>query len=221
MRSTEFNDSDDGLERVIVMAKPIERGGGIRLNTQMKAQVVEKAMAHAFDKRKAALRQREYAISKACWLSIFGKAKLAQARALGAPFVLECVDRYGKKDPTGSNITFRFGGKALGMLTLMPVTARNSLDSANDGSSKFSTVKDAKLIADAMAWYDDCEALRAEYEKVKATLTAMLQGISSYNSLEKSWPQGKRFYQSLPKDFPFRHQVPAVLVDQLNKSLGI
>lgn len=45
--------------------------------------------------------------------------------------------------------------------------------------------------------------------------------IGTFSSLEKNWPEGKPFYKHLPKAFPFRHQVPAVLVAELNKSLGI
>lgn len=56
------------LEPVIIMARPVDRKGGMRLNNEMKVQVIDKAMSHAFDKRQEAMLKEEQAISKLLWL---------------------------------------------------------------------------------------------------------------------------------------------------------
>lgn len=206
------------VQNVIVQARvidPKERQGGMRLNSEMKGEVIEKALAHAFDKRQEALLTREHAISKRAWLSIFGPAKLKHALALGEPWVRVDKDRYDQKTKDGVHVQFTFGFKALSMRTHLPIPRHGFSD------SKDTRVKDESVVADAVAWAEDVATLTAEAQKVSTTLTAMLARITTYPSLEKNWPAGKPFYKHLPKKYPFRHQVPAVLVSELNAALGI
>lgn len=217
--NSEFEEEVSEVQNVIVQARvidPKERQGGMRLNGEMKNEVIQKALDHAFAKRKKDLHTRGCAISRAAWLSIYGPAKLKHALALGEPFTWVDKDRYHKKNVDGVSINWTFGFKTIALPTHMPLPAHGYFNDSKD-----TRVKDEGLIADATAWQDDVTALQAEEQKVMATLNAMLARITTYPSLEKNWPAGSPFYKHLPKKYPFRHQVPAVLVSELNAALGI
>ena len=53
------------------------------------------------------------------------------------------------------------------------------------------------------------------------TLKALLASVGTYASLEKEWPEGKKFYASLPGDFPGNTGLPMVQIKQLNTLLGL
>jgi hypothetical protein len=194
----------------------IDRKGGMRLNTAMRSSILKKAIAHAFDKRFAEMKREGQRLGHAAMVSIFGSAKLAMARRLGPPFAVSCEDHYGRPAPEGRQVAFRVAGRVHTLLVQDPMPRHLGNEDA-----KFFTVKDGKLQERISAFADASQALAAERSKTETTLTAMLAGVQSFKSLQRSWPEGERFYKHLPKEFPFRHQVPATLVADLNKALGI
>lgn len=194
----------------------VDRKGGMRLNNAMKSSIVKKAMAHAFDKRYAAILKEDQALCKTFWLHKFGAAKLKHALALDEPFVYICKDAYDHALPHGILLGWNVGGQHVQLHCQLPIP--RSIGSA---SGKFFVIKDEKLIARCREWQEDAQELEKERTKVQTTLDAMLQNIGTYTSLQKNWAEGSRFYRHLPKEFPYRHQVPATLVSELNKSLGI
>jgi hypothetical protein len=183
----------------------------------MRASIVEKAMKQ-FEPREKALLKEEQAISKAAWMKNFGPAKLKHARALGEPFVIEGKDYYGKAKPEGTQVTWAFGdyGYRFALHTQLPVPSHVGSDVA-----KYFRVKDEAICERAKAWHDAVTKLVAEKGKTQATLQALLNKVQTYNSLEKTWPEGKKFYQHIPTDWPHRHQVPAIQMSELNAALGI
>lgn len=221
MRSSEDNDD---LEQVIVMARivdPVDRKGGMRLNAAMKAEVVEKAMKHGFDKRKEALLKEELQLSRLFYLEAFGLAVLKHARALAdTPFVYIGRDRYGRKlNKTDQNIVrWNIGGQ-----TVDAHVDNNYPIPPNSDTTKFVIRQDKSpaLVERCRAWQADVEKFNKEYQQTSATLKGMLERITTFPSLEKNWAAGQRFYKHLPTAYPFRHQVPAVMIDQLNASLGL
>lgn len=203
-----------------IMVTPVERQGGMRLNSVMKAQVIQKALEHAFKAREDALIKEQHALSRLFWLDRFGKAKLAHAKALGPPFTTDGTkDRYGNEAPNGILTRWNVGGQTVDLLCLMPLNINCGLEDGNRNS--FCRIMDEKLVERCRIYQDAIVAFQAERQKVDGTLTGMLSNISTYNSLEKNWPQGNKFYKHLPKAFPFRHQVPAVLINELNAALGV
>lgn len=224
MRTTTIDDNGDTvqMQEVMVLAKvidPAERQGGMRLNMGMKQEVMLKALSHGFDKRNAALIKEENAVAKVCWLKCFGKAALAHATALGLPWVTDASkeDRYGRVQKAGIAVNFSINGQYHTLRTLMPIPSGGFTH-----SDKSLRIKDAPEIAERVAALAaDRKAFDEDYNKTKSTLEAMLQRISTFPSLEKNWPAGKQFYAHLPTKYPFRHQVPAVLIDELNAALGI
>lgn len=209
------DDGDPEMIEATIMVKPSERQGGMRLNNAMKLQVLDKALAHAFNKRTAALLKEEHILARLFWLNKFGPAKLKAALFLGEPFAVVCKDRYNNPAPDGLATTWNVGGHHVGLRTLLPIPMHGTLDSVR------CVIKDEALVARCREWQDNKAALEKERERVRSTLSGMLGNIASYTTLEKNWPQGKPFYKHLPTAFPYRHQVPAVLIDQLNADLGI
>lgn len=223
MRSTRVDENDGDLEQVIVMAKvldPVERKGGMRLNSQMKEEVIAKAMAHGFDKKKADLQKEGAAICRAFFLKNFGAAVLKHAVAIkGTPFVLLDHDRYGRKFGTKDAQTpfmrWNVGGQTVDLPSIGLPQEVHSYD------KKSFVIKDEALIERCRAYQDASEKLREKSNQTIATLQGMLSRITTYPSLEKNWPQGSKFYKHLPEAYPFRHQVPAVQIEQLNDALGL
>lgn len=192
----------------------IERKGGIRLNGAMRKSILEKALEHAFGKREKALLKDSITLGHEAMVDCFGAARIAAARKASYPFVIEGRDFYGNKAPDGVLTTFRVGYKQIALHVQDPLPIR-----IND--FKHFTVKDPTLIAEIETYADAAEALKTERNKVHTTLEAMLNGVQTLASLERTWPEGKKVYAHIPKEFPFRHQVPATLVSDLNKALGL
>lgn len=203
----------------------MDRTGGMRLNSGMKAQVVEKALAHAFGKREAAQLKEEHAIARACFITAFGIKAVAHLKALGEPFAYVNRDSYGQAIPEGTPVQWWVGGQQVILRTFdIPIPrhfGRNQGDHGKKNPFSLTMEKHLNLVQRCRDWQDAGVKLKEEKNKVTTTLNTMLQGISTYKSLEKNWPEGKPFYKHLPKDFPFRHQVPATLVSELNKALGV
>lgn len=212
-------------EKVMLIARPltqdetnefIDRKGGMRLNSAMKGEIITKAMAHAFDKRIAAMLKEEQTLGRAFFMKAFGPDKLRHALALGQPFVSVNEDFYGKPLPDGVSQHWRAGGQTVAIrMKDLPLPNGGCRD-----TKKF-TVTDEKLVARCRAWQGDTETFHADHQKAYSTLQAMLASINTFKSLQTTWPEGKPFYKHLPKAYPHRHQVPATLVSDLNKALGI
>lgn len=213
------NTSEDMTE-VVVMAKlvdPSERQGGMRLNAEMKKEVVTKAIEHAFAKRQKVIDIEGVAIGTAAYRKCFSPATIKHATALGEPWVLVGKNHYGTA--TEINILqFCINGEYHNL------TFPSSLPTPRHFSNedrKYLRIKDDALAERNSTHIAAQQKLVEERNKVRATLEAMLARISTYPSLEKNWPAGKPFYKHLPTKYPFRHQVPAVLIDELNTALGI
>jgi hypothetical protein len=215
------NEPNDGLEEVIILARPVdpaERQGGMRLNMEMKKEVVNNAIEHAFSKRYRDVMTEETSLQRECWMKCFGKATLAHAKALGQPFMADpAKDRYGNVSKDGLPIQFSISGQYYNLRGRMP----QPFHGFPGGIKELRIKEDPDLLERVRAMYDARKKIDDEVIKVRSTLEAMLQRITTYPSLEKNWPAGKKFYQHLPKKYPFRHQVPAVLIDELNAALGI
>ena len=221
MRKLRTPETDEnGLEEVIILARPVdpaERQGGMRLNVGMKQEIVDNAIEHAFGKKQKALDAEQLALGTAAYRKCISPARIKAAALLGEPWVHLGTDYYGKKVETYL-IQFCFGGQYhnLKIPSTLPLPKHLSHD-----ERKLFRVNDQDLVERNRTYLANQEKLNEASTKVRATLEAMLQRITTSPSLEKNWPAGLPFYKHLPKKYPFRHQVPAVLIDELNAALGI
>lgn len=205
---------------VIIQARvldPAERQGGMRLNATMKREVVERALDHAYNKRSKALEAEHLALGTACYRKCFSPATIKHALALGQPWVRTDIDVYGKQ-AAYNTVQFAINGQYhyLPVPSTLPVPAYVGGD-----DKKFYRVNDAALAERVSTYISAMQKLHVERTKTEATLGAMLSRITTYPSLEKNWPAGKQFYKHLPQAYPYRHQVPAIMIDELNAALGV
>lgn len=185
----------------------------MRLNAAMKSQVLDKAMAHRFKKQEADVNKEAQAIGMALWGSLFGQYKRLLVKVpkefLSYPRMSRAGDKFG-------GVNFTIGGQ----YHIYPLPLDLPIPNSGERTVRL-TIKDNALIERHRAYLAAAEQLKSDKQKVSGTLSAMLVNIQTFRRLETDWPEGKPFYHSLPADFPFNHQVPAVQVKELNALLGL
>lgn len=183
----------------------------MRLNAAMKQQVKAKALDHTFKKRLAAHHTEGRAIGDAMWAHLYGEHKRALAKVpVKFLSVTEAVPS------TRFNATFTVAGQRVA-LNVTPGTP----NPFRHYDAVMGSITDTVLVDRCRAWQGAADDLNSSYTRATETLSAMLKNIQTYGQLEKEWPEGKKFYRSLPADFPYQHQVPALRVKELNEMLGL
>lgn len=190
----------------------------MRLNANMRAQVVMKALDHTFKKRLADNNKEALALGNACWMEVWGDVQ-RHINKLPKPWYEDeklkadksVVSPYGP----GYNVTFNVGGQRVAFFCDKRLPTNHSYNNST------MVIKDQVLIDRVRAWQGATEDLKKNYATAYETLTAMLKAQPTYERLEKDWPEGRPFYKSLPVDYPYQHQVPALQVAALNHLLGL
>lgn len=67
---------------------------------------------------------------------------------------------------------------------------------------------------------DKCKDLSEKYAKAKASLFAVLESVHTFKKLNFVWPEGLKYYSVFDTDNT-KPGLPAVMVDELNKTLGL
>lgn len=201
----------------------------MKLSGPMRAQVVEKALQATFTKRWKDLLKDGERIGDAAVDMLAGSAKAAIKKADEAGFCVRAIRQNESYLKVGSsqyvcNVDAIVAGQRMNIM----VSAKKPIPiKTADGYERTNlTLNHAKEghtshIEAVQKWHDDLAALNKSYHEAKATLEAMMKGLTTFAKLTEQWPEGKKFYQSLPVDFPFQHNVPAVQISELNKMLGI
>lgn len=215
--------ANNGRE-ALAAQEQIERKGGIRLTGAMRESIMTKAVDSKFKKSGEALDKLEAKLAHRAMVAAFGKTALEQLAKIGAPYAyIDCDNgEPNQTDPNvpsrGNQVKWRVG--ELGYSILLHVL--DPLPLAYEyGASKHFVVKQGELAAAIMKWNEDVAAWKTERSRLSNKLYGMLNSVTTYNSLMKTWPQGKKFWEHIPTDFPFRNQVPAIMVEALNEELGL
>lgn len=87
------------------------------------------------------------------------------------------------------------------------------------GCSQLGTVT-GELADRAKAHAQATEGLKRERAEGERALLALLSSVSTLAQLEKTWPEGKPFYQRFMQARPGSN-LPAVQVSEINKMLGL
>lgn len=203
----------------------IERKGGMRLTNAMKASILEKVYDFKFKKTGEKLDATELKLSHRAMIAAFGTATLDALAKIGPPYAYcdhheDGTKRSGEllEQWKGTKVAWVVGslGHQYSLYVKDPLPGH-----VGYGHFKHFKVKDGKLAEDIMAWHQSCSDWTQAKREMQLKVNAVLNSVTTFNSLQKTWPGGERFYKSLPLDFPFRNQVPAVRVDELNSALGI
>lgn len=217
----------NSVEEAMRSQEKIERKGGMRLTNVMRESILLKVDEYKFQKPRLALNKQEAKLAHRAMVAAFGKTALDQLAKIGPPYAyVGPTDGYGNPnlDPDaiakwrGTGVTWRVG--AMGHQYNLCVRDPLPL-SVSRYDHKLFTVKDGALAEEIATWYEVGTALAKEAREMQLKVRAVLDSVTTFTSLEKTWPAGKRFYQHLPVDFPFRNQVPALRVEELNSALDL
>lgn len=237
-RRMEFIEQDhihDNQPKVYVVAnsaamaldaqEKIERKGGIRLTNVMRESIIGKVYDFKFKKSGDALDKLELRLSHKAMVAAFGKTALEQLAKIGPPYAFTLHD--GDGDALSSEALLEWRGHKLGwrvgalgyqiqMHVKDPVPAN-----VHYSRGRFFVVKPGPLADEIVSWQEACVEWSKQKREMALKVNAVLNSVTTFTSLEKTWPDGARFFRHIPIDFPFRNQVPAVKVDELNDALGL
>lgn len=205
----------------------IERKGGIRLTAAMRDSIVEKVWEFKFKKSGEKLDAQEVRLAHKAMVAVFGKAALEALEKIGPPYAFTAHDKDGTKlvgealeKWKGTKITWRLGnGYQIGMYVRDPLPP--FVTHYGHNNNKYFVVKPGALTDEITAWYEACQDWLKQKRETQLKVNAVLNSVTTFNSLQKTWPAGERFWKHIPVDFPFRNQVPAIKVDELNEALGL
>lgn len=236
-RTIQFIEQEHVIERapqVFVMAnnaaaaladqEKIERKGGIRLTNVMKESILGKVYDFKFQKSGDQLDAKELRLGHKAMVAMYGQTALDQLAKIGPPYAFAAHDPEGNELPPeqlaawkGEKVTWRVG--ALGYQIALYI--KDPLPQTSNYYRKFFVVKAGKLADDIVAWQADVTEWIKQKREMQLRVNAVLNSVTTFKSLQNTWPDGERFYKHVPIDFPFRNQVPAVKVDELNAALGL
>jgi hypothetical protein len=187
----------------------------MRLNAPMRQQIIRKAIAAKFDPIVAKLKAENLAIGHAFYQHLFGKQKAAIA-AVPKAFLHQPSEEEIKH---GVDCKFQLSN---GYTVRVDVPFTDPVPSANSfRNPPLGVIKDEALCNRYLAWQHAVEDRDKDKKEAYETLSALLKSLTTYNTLEKEWPEGKPFYGSLPGDFPGETGLPMVQIKHLNQILGI
>ena len=63
--------------------------------------------------------------------------------------------------------------------------------------------------------------LDKEISSARNLLRTLLNSVTTYKQLEKTWPDGKAYYEKYMTTVVYANNVPVVVVDDVNKALGL
>lgn len=204
----------------------------MKLSGPMRSQVVNKALQHTFAKRWTEWLKQGEKLGDAAVDMLAGSAKAAIKKANEAGFCMRAkvsAENYRKMEAGNThycrNVEATIAGQRFNIMVSKnkPIPVRQNNDGYNQTPVVLNHAKEGHTahIEALQAWQGDGDQFIKDYAEAKQTLEAMLKGLTTYAKLEEQWSEGRKFYQSLPVDFPYQHNVPAVQISALNKMLGI
>lgn len=214
------NNAEDALGA----QEKIERKGGMRLTNVMRQSILDKVFAFKFKKQGDKLDASELRLSHKAMVAAFGNATLEALAKIGPPYAFAAHDEEGTpligealEAWRGKKVNWRVGDKGF----QMALYVKDPLPTSLHYMTKYFTVKAGPLADAIVEWSTACETWVKEKREMQVKVNAVLNSVTTFTSLQKTWPGGERFYKTLPLDFPFRNQVPALRVEELNEALGI
>jgi len=182
------------------------------LNNDMRAAIVRRAQAHAFDARKEAMAVAEDALAREVHAALFKKGWLDIAEKLPPRWVARTrvlrVNAHGEK--------IELAMRSEGDPVIVPALDRDNTAWVNHHHIHGSFTDDGT---------DDCMARRIatharERDKLKneraqagKTLRTMLDTFRTVKAMHDAWPEGEPFYRDYKLQ---RRQVPVVQVGKIN-----
>lgn len=185
-----------------------------RITQSMRSKIVTNALDFTFKKDREALAKRENKLADQAYKDVYTDKERKAMKELGSKF----VDQYDALyiNVNGKRISLHFGPE----VTIPKERERRFCAKNNYGYNTPSTPSQS-IVDDVEQWIEDTADLQRRETQANIQLSAMLESVVSFKKLRVVWPQGEQFYDMYDVDSETKAGVPAVVVTEINKLLGL
>lgn len=184
------------------------------LNHLSRDYIFKQAMKISFDKRESDLRKRDIAIGNKVWKLLFGKFA-AHINALPSSWYSQGDADATNNSMNGNEFTVNICGEQHRLRTDQRLPARSGWGYV------VGTSTDRGILDEVHAHSEDWAAFHSDKRKATETLQAVLKSVKTTEKLLEVWPEGKRCLKGIDAFIPTPPGVPALLVSDMNKMLGL
>lgn len=176
----------------------------MKLTKEIREKIIRKIIVDSTAKEEESLKKRENKLAVVCYNTVYSKQERDAASALPAGWLRTC-----------NCLRFNIAG-----MTVQLRAAEHMRTKYNDHCYTLGTITDDGIRQQFMAYHNDVESLKTKKRQIEAQATAVLGAVNTYKQLQETWPEGKKFYSEFaPKKES--QNLPAVLIEDFNKTLGI
>lgn len=187
----------------------------MRLTNQLRDKIVQDVVDAVTGKEKADLIKRENALAIQLYNDLYPK-KIRDLMA-GLPDGFMPEDKCLRFNLGGMNIQIKAKEKV--RVPWNPLPDGRESDYRNS-CQRLGNIANDELQAKYLTLHADKEKHTERTNKVGSETKALLYSLHTYGQLVKTWPEGAKFYSKYePVDG--ESQLPAILISELNKTLGI
>lgn len=182
----------------------------------MREGIVANAIEHTFKKDREALKKLEISLAKAVYNELYDAPTQKMMNTLGEKFLERDCDIHVNVNGQRHRLYFD-GERNVGCVGWKEREQR--LMMRHQAHSPF--VPSKKLGEDILEFADKTKDQGEREKQATIQLSAMLESVMSFKKLRAVWPQGEKFYDMYDVDSETKSGVPAVVVTELNKLLGL
>lgn len=176
----------------------------MKLTKELRDRIISKVAADAVAAEMKKLVHKENNLAKKLYDKVYTKSEREAAAAMGKDWLR--LDKC---------LRFNLCGMSVTVYAADPLPVKYSTHCSRLGDIACDNLRDEFLGLQNAA--NECKMRERE---IAAKMRALLYSVNTYAQLEKTWPEGKKFYQEY-KPKHEQAQVPATLTGDLNAMLGI
>lgn len=189
----------------------------MKLTNQLRDKIISDVVEVTTGKEEKSLKKRSQALALQLYNAVYSKATRDLMEKLPRGFM-----------PEDKCLKFNLGGMNIQISTAECVRVPFSADANKEnisgnyrsGCERLGNIASEDLQIKYMQLHSEQEKHKEHVNKVANDTRALLYSLHTYPQLERTWPDGKKFYgKYAPKDGD--SQLPAILIADLNKTLGI
>ncbi len=180
-----------------------------RLTNDVREAIANKAVAHAFDPRRAALAEEADTLGRAAYAVVFPKSETDKLASVPENWI--------RRDAC---LRFNVGGQHIKLNLVgdgVPVPYRIN-GYAGYSCSVLGSIPHGDLCDKIQKHAVAVEKLKDESKAARQQLMAMLAKVSTFKRLRDIWPEGAQFFAGYEISSA---AVPALRVDEINAMLGL
>ncbi len=176
-----------------------------RITKSMREGIVKNALEHTFGKAEEKIKEDFRKLADKAYNEKYSKAQQKLMVELGEEFL-------AKNDRIFVNIR--------GERHALSMSEERLTDRQSNWHDK-AFVPSNKLSDDIYDLLQEKDTLKEKMNQADIQLSAMLETVVSFKKLRAVWPQGEKFFDMYDVDSESKPGVPAVVITELNKVLGL